>query len=147
MCCACFGRCDCDVGPAKKKSQRLVVMMMNMIMMFNICIIIIIKLHLIISKLLSRPCPTGGGVGSKGNVACKLKGRGQHRCITMVACEVQELHDDGMQQIDGGWCTLGDYYLLLCPIVLRLPQQLAACCCRWHQAATFGSSSRPPPIG
>jgi hypothetical protein len=39
------------------------------------------------------------------------------------------------------------YYLLLCSIVLRLPQRLAVCCCRWHQAATIGSSSRPPPIG
>ena len=39
------------------------------------------------------------------------------------------------------------YYLLLCSIVLRLPQQLAVCCCRWHPAATIGSSSRPPPIG
>jgi hypothetical protein len=102
-------------------------MMMNTMITFIICIVIIIILHLRVSKLLSRPCPTGGGVGSKGNVACKLKGRGQQRC--MLACEVQELHDDDMQQIDGRWCTLGDHYLLLCSIVLRLPQQLAVCCC------------------
>jgi len=92
-----------------------------------------IKLHLRASKLLSRPCPTGGGVGSKGNVARKLKGRGQQRC--MLACEVQELHDRDMQQIDGGWCTL-----LPAAVCHRAPPAAAARCLLLPMAS--GSDNR-----
>lgn len=88
--------------------------------------------HLRISKLLSRPPdPEAAASAARTTLHACLKGRfGSTKMLhCMLACEVRELHDDDMQQIDGRWCTLGDHYLLLCSIVLRLPQQLAVCCC------------------
>jgi hypothetical protein len=62
-------------------------------------------------------------------------GGGQQRCMVACGVTVQELHDDDMQQIEGGWCTL-----LPAGVFHRAPPAAAARCLLLPMAS--GSDNR-----